>query len=121
MADDDLITMKHTEIAMTGSLEATDDAAKAVQKTPNRVTLNHLESRIVDEEYIHPELFTHLTICCVLLDNGFVLVGKSAPADPANFNEELGRKFAREDAIRQMWPLEGYLLCERLTEAEGER
>jgi len=114
--------MVHTEInAMTGSLEATDAAAAAKQKTPHRVTLNHMESRIVDEEYIHPELFTHLTICCLLLDNGFVLVGKSAPADPGNFNEELGRQFARDDALRQMWPLEGYLLCERLKEAEEER
>jgi hypothetical protein len=55
------------------------------------------------------------------LDNGFVLVGKSAPADPGNFNEELGRNFAKDDALRQMWPLEGYLLCEKLTAEEAKR
>jgi hypothetical protein len=105
----------------TGSLEASDAASAAVQKTPHRVTLDSMKSRIVDEEYIHPELFPKLTICCILLDNGFVLVGKSAPADPGNFNEELGRNFAKDDALRQMWPLEGYLLCEKLTAEEAKR
>ena len=42
-------------------------------------------------------------------------MGKSAPADADNFDEALGEKFAREDAIRQMWVLEGYLLRERLS------
>jgi hypothetical protein len=37
--------------------------------------------------------------------NGFVVIGKSAPLDPANFNDELGRKFSYEDCIRQLWPL----------------
>jgi len=34
--------------------------------------------------------------------------------DAANFDMNLGRKYAFEDAIRQIWPLEGYLLAERL-------
>ncbi|ESY05256.1 hypothetical protein X752_25950 [Mesorhizobium sp. LNJC398B00] len=57
-----------------------------------------------------------MTICVMTLTNGFTLVGKSAPADPANFNQALGEKFAREDCIRQMWPLEGYLLREELSQ-----
>lgn len=55
-----------------------------------------------------------MTIAVVSLENGYILVGKSASADPDNFNAELGQKFAREDAMRQMWPLEGYALRERL-------
>jgi Phage protein (N4 Gp49/phage Sf6 gene 66) family len=102
----------------TDSLRATDDASKAVQKTVHRVSLDSMLARIVDEEYIHPECAPHMTICVVLLDNGYVLVGKSAPADDRNFDEELGRKFAHEDAIRQMWPLEGYLLREKLEGGE---
>lgn len=96
------------------SLRVTDDESKKVQKTEHRVSLDALLARIVDEEYIHPECIEHLTICVMLLDNGFAIVGKSAPADAENFNDELGRKFAREDAIRQMWPLEAYLLREKL-------
>ena len=98
------------------SLKMGDDAAAAVQKTPNRVTLDSMIAKIEAEEYIHPDVMPHLTICVLRLTNGFSLVGKSAPADAGNFDAELGQKFAREDAIRQMWPLEGYALRERLAE-----
>jgi hypothetical protein len=96
------------------SLRISDDESKAVQKTPNRVTLDYMISRIKDEEYLYPHAIPHLTICVLLIDNGFALLGKSAPADPENFDEELGRKFAKEDAMRQMWMLEAYLLREQL-------
>lgn len=46
-----------------------------------------------------------MTVCMLILHNGFIVIGKSAPLDPANFNAELGAKFARDDAIRQVWPL----------------
>lgn len=100
------------------SLEIGDREAATVQKTPNRVTLDSMVEKIEAEEYLNPEVLPHLTICVLRLKNGFSLVGKSAPADAGNYNAELGRKFAREDAIRQMWPLEGYALRERLS-AEG--
>ena len=51
-----------------------------------------------------------LTMCIIVMQNGFTIIGKSAPASAANFNAELGRKLAYEDAIRQLWPLEGYAL-----------
>jgi hypothetical protein len=100
-----------------GSLEVTDNESAAVQKTPHRVTLDSMVAKIDHEEYVHPERTPHMTICIMTLVNGFVIVGKSAPADAGNFNAELGRKFAREDAIRQMWQLEGYALRERLAAA----
>lgn len=102
------------------SLKIADAAAAAVQKTPNRVTLDSIIEKIEAEEYLHPEVIPHLTICVIRLKNGFSLVGKSAPADPENFNPELGRQFAREDAIRQIWPLEGYALRERLTDNQED-
>jgi len=43
-------------------------------------------------------------------------VGKSAPASADNFNADLGRKLAYEDAIRQLWPLMGFALRERLSQ-----
>jgi len=96
------------------SLEVGDRAAAAAQRTPNRVTLDSMIEKIESEEFLNPETIPHLTICVLRLKNGFSLVGTSAPADAGNFDADLGRKFAREDAIRQMWPLEGYLLRERL-------
>jgi hypothetical protein len=55
-----------------------------------------------------------LTICLLVTQNGFTIIGKSAPASPENFDAALGAKLAREDAIRQLWPLMGYALRERL-------
>lgn len=97
------------------SLKVGDQQAAAVQKTANRVTLDSMIEKIAGEEYVHPRFSPEVTICIMELKNGFVLVGKSAPADPENFNAELGRKFAREDCIRQLWPLEGYALREKLS------
>lgn len=109
---------------MKSALQITDDLSADVQKTPNRVSLKSMEDKIVAEYMftadsalkdapIHDSLKI-LTICILVMENGFVLIGKSAPADAENFNAELGAKFSREDAIRQLWPLEGYALREKL-------
>lgn len=97
------------------SLEISDQAAAAVQKSQHRVTLDSMKAKITDEEFLHPRTMPHMTICVLTTDNGFALVGKSTPADPENFDQELGEKFAFEDALRQMWPLEAYLLREILS------
>jgi hypothetical protein len=41
-------------------------------------------------------------------------VGKSAPANAENFDAEVGKQLAYEDAIRQLWPLLGYALKQKL-------
>lgn len=96
------------------SLEMGDAAAAAVQKTPNRVTLDSIKAKIAHVQYINPAVIPHLTIAVVLTDAGFAVIGTSAPADAGNFNEELGQKFALDDCMRQLWKLEGYALRERL-------
>lgn len=58
-----------------------------------------------------------LTVCVLVLKNGFTVTGESACASPENFNAELGRKIARQKAVEKIWPLEGYLLRQRLHEA----
>lgn len=55
-----------------------------------------------------------LTFCVLVLQNGFTVTGESACASPENFNEEIGRKVARENAENKIWQLEGYLLKEKL-------
>jgi hypothetical protein len=75
-----------------------------------------MEAKIVAQDFWNPPNCPHMTVCALTTGAGFTMIGKSAPADPENFNNELGRKFAREDAMRQMWQLEGYLLCTRLNE-----
>lgn len=58
---------------------------------------------------------THLlTICVLTLKNGFTVTGESACASPENFDAEIGRKIARQNAVQKIWPLMGYALKERL-------
>ena len=97
-----------------GSLEL-DEAASAAVATHPRVTLESMTSKIAAETYT--VIDSVLTLCTLKMDNGFYVVGESAPASPENFSAELGRKFARENAIRQLWKLEGYALRERLAAA----
>jgi hypothetical protein len=100
---------------MADDLAVTEDEAAAVAKTRHRVTLVSMLDKIVSEEYLHPSSAQHMTIAVLKLENGFLVVGKSTPADPQNYDEKLGEKFAKEDAVRQLWTLEGYLLRERMT------
>ena len=54
-----------------------------------------------------------LTFCVLVLRNGFTVTGESACASPENFDAEIGRKIARQNAIDKVWPLMGYALkCE---------
>lgn len=96
------------------SLRATE-VMSAANATAPRVTLESMEAKIVHTSYIVHEGL--LTLCILKMQNGFYVVGESAPASPANFNAELGRKFAYENAIRQLWKLEGYSLRDRLAAA----
>ena len=55
-----------------------------------------------------------LTFCVLVLKNGFTVTGESACASPENFNAEIGRKIARENAVAKVWPLMGYELRSKL-------
>ena len=106
------------------SLQATDQAAAFVATAP-RVSLRDIEDAIAarydmtGEAAVGPDMPAHsslgvLSLCLLVTQNGFTVVGKSAPASPENFDAELGRKLAYEDAVRQLWPLMGYALRDRL-------
>lgn len=60
-----------------------------------------------------------LTFCVLVTRNGFTVTGQSACASPSNFDEELGRKLAREKAVDELWPLMGYELKQRLHEGRA--
>jgi len=62
----------------------------------------------------NPNALDILSICILVMSNGFTIVGKSAPASPQNFNAEFGKKLAYEDCIRRLWPLMGFALRDRL-------
>lgn len=85
-----------------------------------RLTPQMIDNTIVEELY-HVFPGTTLTVCALTLRNGFQVTGESAAASPANFDADLGRKIAFENARQKIWALEGYLLRQRLhDEAPGE-
>ena len=45
-----------------------------------------------------------LTFCVLVLRNGFTVTGESACASPENFDAEIGRKIARQNAVEKIWP-----------------
>ena len=81
-----------------------------------RLTPQHIDDAISGEQY-HVFDGTTLTVCALTLRNGFVVTGESAAASPENFDREIGRKIARENARNKIWMLEGYLLKNKLFEA----
>jgi hypothetical protein len=95
------------------------EEAKAViaTKTAPRVTEEHIKAKMRSVCYERPFAeHPQLTLCAITMDNGFVVIGKSAPASPENFDQEVGRRYAFDDAFKQLWQFEGYLLREKLQE-----
>lgn len=58
-----------------------------------------------------------LTFCILVMRNGFTVTGESACVSQENFDAEVGRKIARQNAINKIWPLMGYELKQRLSQA----
>jgi len=105
------------------SLESTEAECAANAVAP-RVSLPNIEAAIACRYDVNGrdaigrapnhEALDRLSICILVLKNGWTVIGKSAPASADNFNAELGKKLAYEDCIRQLWPLMGFALRERL-------
>ena len=55
-----------------------------------------------------------LTFCVLVLRNGFTVTGESACASPENFDADIGRNIARQNAVQKIWPLMGYELRTQL-------
>ena len=68
---------------------------------------------IASPEALKPSL-NLLTFCVLQLRNGFTVTGESACASPENFDAEVGRKIARQNAVSRIWPLAGYELRTKL-------
>jgi hypothetical protein len=101
---------------MKAELVISDEALKEALEnspSPDRVTEEYMNSRIEDCSFTRISDGT-MTICVINLDNGFQVIGKSACADPDNYNKDIGQKIAYDNAFRELWPLFGFLLKEKL-------
>lgn len=115
-----------------GSDKSIEKDIKALKLTAPRVTPADIEANIEAEYFFtamdgvvvaaalqnpppeHMKSLEVLTFCVLVLKNGFTVVGKSAPASPENFDPEIGRRIACQNARQEIWPLMGYELKERL-------
>lgn len=61
-----------------------------------------------------PSTLGLLTFCVLRLRNGFTVTGESACASPENFDADIGRRIARENAVEKIWPLLGFRLRDQL-------
>lgn len=82
----------------------------------NSVKKEYLEALLDAADKTEAVFWGKETVISYRLPNGFSVLGRSACVDPANFDPELGRKYAYEDALSQLWQLEGYRLQCRLYE-----
>jgi hypothetical protein len=80
-----------------------------------RLTPADIDTAIKYVEYwVVPNTTT--TVCAMILQNNYVLIGTSAAVSMANFDQEIGRNIAYGNAREQIWHLEGYLLKQKLYE-----
>ena len=94
------------EIANECYFTAQDGIVKALED-------EGLDGRYFAQTHLSPALGL-LTFCVLVLHNGFTATGESACASPENFNAEIGRRIARENAIAKVWPLLGFRLRDKL-------
>jgi hypothetical protein len=103
--------------------------------TAPRVTQKDVEDNIVSEyyftaghgvdgamhaedlapSYCYEKSLDLMTFCVLVLKNGFTVTGEAACVHPENFNAELGKKIARQNAVQKIWPLMGYALKDQLS------
>lgn len=96
--------------------ETTEQMIQRKGLTAPRITPQYINDVIV-RQHFHLFPGTTTMACLLELKNGFTVLGKSACADPKNFDIDVGMRVAREDAEDKVWELEGYLLKERLHQA----
>lgn len=105
------------ENSMANNEKSIEKQIKEKGLTAPRVTPESIDAKIVSEQF-HVFDGTTVTVCALTLQNGFVVTGESASASPENFDPEIGRRIARDNARNKIWALEGYLLREQLSQKE---
>ena len=83
-----------------------------------RVTLDSIKASVKDIMYQRIE-GTTVTVCVLVLENGYSVIGHSACVSAENFDAELGEKVAHQRALDQCWPLFGFELASRLARGEA--
>lgn len=74
---------------------------------PKKLSPEWIENQVLSEEYItRGERFM---VCIIYTKGGYYVTGESAPINPEEFKDELGRKYSREEALDKIWRIEGLI------------
>ena len=104
---------------MNRSEQEIEEALQAKGLNAPRLSPTLISETILTEQYyVFPG--TTMTVCCLTLRNGYNVVGTSAAASPENFDAEIGRRIAKDNARNQIWALEGYLLRHKLSQTRKD-
>ena len=114
-ADDSLIEQEIQAKGLTAPRVTPADIEAAIASEHYFTAMDAMHAQVDAHEYV-PDALNLLTFCVLVLKNGFTVTGESACASPENFDAEIGRKIARENAKQKLWPLLGYALKDRLHE-----
>jgi hypothetical protein len=72
-----------------------------------KLTLDDIQSKIESATYLNP--VGTLTIAILTLTNGYTVTGESSCVNTDDFDADVGKKIAYENAEEKVWMLEGYL------------
>ncbi len=70
---------------------------------------------VIATEHFYTFAGTQVTVCCLILRNGYAVTAESVCGDPGQFDPAFGKELARKKAKNKIWSLEGYLQRERLS------
>lgn len=105
----------HRTNSPDGSDASIEHQIVAKGKTAARVRPTDLDDAIREIQF-HVFTGSQLTVCVLTLQNGFTVTGESACASPENFDVDIGRNIAFDNAKQKIWPLLGYVLKQKLHE-----
>lgn len=83
----------------------------------NKLSIEDIERTIIGEQDY--KLGMKTTAVVLTLRSGFEVTGLSACVDPNNYDHNIGKKYAREDAVKKIWQLEAYVLQIMLFDPRG--
>lgn len=81
----------------------------------------HREEQTAFDQANIVERLNCITICLMVMRNGFVHVGKSGYLRTEDYDAQVGRNMAYDDAFRHAWAAEGYVYLDGLQRIYEEK
>lgn len=90
---------------------------KNKKKEGKSVEYTKHEQNLLDEWVMSQEtkrIGFKTTIVCLIMKNGYEVIGMSACVNPEHYDEQTGIYWATKDALSKMDPIVGYIMQEKM-------